>query len=65
MKPSCAVTKLMDAIGRRPSISYRSELPVNRDANSPRLAGSARQKSRIESRYLPFHSVQLGGNPPT
>jgi hypothetical protein len=37
---------LIDARGRRPSASYRSELPVNRDANSPRLARSPRQKSR-------------------
>ena len=37
VNPSCAVTKLIDAIGRRPSISYRSQEPVKRDANSPRL----------------------------
>ena len=30
-----------------------------------RLAGSPRQKSRTESRYLPFHSVHSGGKPPT
>ena len=34
MNPSCAVTKLIDAMGRRPSSSYRSAAPVNRDANS-------------------------------
>src|SRR4029453_728927 len=38
--PSWAVTKLIDAIGRRPSISYRSADPVKRDANSPRLPGT-------------------------
>ena len=60
MNPSCAVTKLIDAIGRRLSFSYRSEEPVKREANSPRLAGSPRQKSRTVSRYLPFHSVHSG-----
>ena len=50
VNPSWAVTKLIEARGRRPSASYRSELPVNREANSPRLAGSPRQKSRTVSR---------------
>ena len=31
------------ADGRRPVASYRSDDPVNRDANSPRVAGSPRQ----------------------
>ena len=50
VNPSCAVTKLIEAMGRRPSDSYRSEDPVNREANSARLAGSPRQKSRTVSR---------------
>ena len=65
MKPSCAVTKLIEAMGRRLSASYRSDEPVKRAANSPRLPGSPRQKSRTVSRYLPFHSVHSGGKPPT
>ena len=65
MKPSCAVTKLMLAIGRRPSCSYRSDEPVSREANSPSVDGSPRQKSRTVSRYLPFHSVHSGGKLPT
>src|SRR5699024_1543194 len=63
--PSCAVTKLIDATGVRPVRSYRSEEPVIRLANSPNVEGSPRQKSRTVSRYLPFHSVHSGGNPPT
>jgi hypothetical protein len=43
VKPSCAVTKLMDAYGRRPSFSYRSADPVRREANSASVAGSPRQ----------------------
>ena len=41
VNPSCAVTKLIDAIGRRPSTSYRSDEPVKRDgelAEAGRLA---------------------------
>lgn len=34
-------------------------------AKSPSDSGSPRQKSRTESRYLPFHSVHSGGKPPT
>ena len=34
MKPSCAVTKLTLAIGRRPVCSYRSDEPDRRLANS-------------------------------
>ncbi len=65
VKPSWAVTKLMDAIGLRPLCSYRSEDPEMRLANSASALGSPRQKSRTVSRYLPFHSVHSGGNPPT
>ena len=65
MNPSCAVTKLMLATGRRPLVSYRSELPVSRDAISPSVVSQPRQKSRTESRYLPFHSDHNGGKLPT
>ena len=65
VNPSWAVTKLIDAIGRRPLFSYRSEEPVMREANSGSEAASPRQKSRTVSRYLPFHSVHSGGKPPT
>jgi hypothetical protein len=49
VKPSCAVTKLIDANGRRPSSAYRSDEPVKRCAKSPTVARE-RQKSRIVSR---------------
>ncbi len=65
VKPSWAVTKLIEATGRRAELSYRSAEPVRRDANSPRVEGSPRQKSRTVSRYLPFHSVHCGGKLPT
>ena len=65
MKPSWAVTKLMLATGRRASAWYRSELPVRREASSPTVPGSPRQKSRTVSRYLPFHSDHFGGKLPT
>ena len=45
MNPSCAVTKLTDAHGRRPEVAYRSELPVSREATSP-MPPWPRQKSR-------------------
>src|SRR5262249_60545481 len=61
VKPSCAVTKLTLALGCRASAWYRSELPVSRDANTPSVAGSPRQKSRTVSRYRPFHSDHSGG----
>ncbi len=65
MKPSWAATKLIDAIGLRPECSYRSLDPVSREANSPRVEASPRQKSRTVSRNLPFHSVHSGGKLPT
>src|SRR5215213_10580305 len=65
VKPSCATTKLIEAIGLRPECSYRSLEPVIREANSPSVADSPRQKSRTVSRYLPFHSVHSGGKLPT
>ncbi|CNK96890.1 Uncharacterised protein [Mycobacterium tuberculosis] len=65
VNPSCAVTKLMEATGRRPECSYRSADPVSREANSPSACGSPRQKSRTVSRYFPFHSVHCGGKLPT
>ena len=49
VKPSCAVTKLIDANGRRPSEAYRSLEPVKRFAKSA-IGASPRQKSRIVSR---------------
>src|SRR5258707_9420529 len=49
VKPSCAVMKLIDANGLRPSVSYRSEEPPKREAKS-RSGASPRQKSRIVSR---------------
>src|SRR5581483_9795697 len=49
VKPSCAVTKLIDANGLRPSDWYRSDEPVKRCAKSGPFA-SPRQKSRIVSR---------------
>ena len=64
MNPSCAVTKLMDADGWRPSFWYRSLDPVKRRANSA-TAACSRQKSRTESRYIPFHSDQSTGKFPT
>ena len=36
-----------------------------REANSPSVEGSPRQKSRTVSRYFPFHSLHRAGNPPT
>ena len=63
--PVVSQVKLIEAIGRRPDVSYRSLDPVSREANSGRVAGSPRQKSRIVSRYLPFHSVHRGGKLPT
>src|SRR6187455_2433198 len=43
VNPSCAVTKFTLAYGRLPLSSYRSELPVNRLANSPSVAPCPRQ----------------------
>ncbi|CAM5590653.1 hypothetical protein SHIRM173S_01317 [Streptomyces hirsutus] len=65
VKPSCAVTKLTLARGRRLLCAYRSEEPVRREANSPSVCGSVRQKSRTASRYLPFHSDHSWGKLPT
>ena len=65
MKPSWAVMKLIEANGRRPSFWYRSLEPVSRDANSATPSLCPRQKSRIASRYMPFHSVQSTGKLPT
>ena len=65
MNPSCAVTKLMLAYGRRPLCSYRSLLPASRVASSDTWPPSPRQNRRTESRYFPFHSVQPTGKLPT
>ena len=64
MKPSWHVTKLIEADGCRPSVWYRSLEPVKRRANSA-TAVCPRQKSRIASRYMPFHSDQRIGKFPT
>src|SRR4030095_2640452 len=38
VNPSCAVTKLIEAIGRRPSISYKYDEPEKGCAHSPSAA---------------------------
>src|SRR6185295_15057769 len=43
VKPSCAVTKLTLAHGRRPLLLNRSADPARRDASSGTLASSPRQ----------------------
>ena len=65
MKPSWQVTKFTEATGRLLSCWYRSLDPVSREANSGTFEGWPRQKSRIVSRYLPFHSLHSGGKLPT
>src|SRR5690606_34140399 len=65
VNPSWQVTKLIEATGRRPDVSYRSAEPVSREANSGSAEWVPRQKSRTVSRYLPFHSVHSGGKLPT
>ena len=64
MKPSWTVMRFTEAVGRRRARPYMSDDPQNRAANSPRPTGWLRQKSRMVSRYLPFHSRQTGGNRP-
>ena len=64
MNPSCTVIRLTEAVGRRPVGPYRSAEPAKRVANSPMPTGVLRQKSRMLSRYLPFHSRHSGGNRP-
>ena len=64
MKPSWTVIRLTEAVGRRPVVAYRSAEPEKRSANSPMPTGWLRQKSRMLSRYLPFHSRHSGGNRP-
>ena len=41
MNPSWQVTKLIEATGRRPLVSYRSLEPLSREANSGSVPGSA------------------------
>src|SRR5260370_33586522 len=65
VKPSCAVTKFTLAKGRRVSFWYRAELPGSRDASSPTVDGSARQKSRTLSRKLAVHYDRRDGKVPT
>jgi hypothetical protein len=64
VKPSCTVIRFTDAVGRRRARAYMSDDPQNRAANSLRPTGWLRQKSRMVSRYFPFHSRQTGGNRP-
>src|SRR5579864_1884101 len=65
VNPSCTVIRFTDAVGRRPSSPYRSAEQANRVANSPRPPIFwLRQKSRMVSRYLPFHSRHSTGNRP-
>ena len=64
MKPSCAVTKLIDANGSRPFVCVevaRAGEALRELADEP----CPRQKSRTASRYLPFHSAQRTGKFPT
>ena len=64
VKPSWTVMRFTEADGRRLEPPKRSAEPVSRVANSPRSPSVSRQKSRIVSRYLPFHSLHRGGNRP-
>ncbi len=66
MKPSCTVIRLIEAAGlRRPGARNRSDDPENLVANSPMPPVFwLRQKSRMLSRYLPFHSCHSTGNRP-
>jgi hypothetical protein len=64
VNPSWTVIRLTEAVGRRPAVPYRSAEPANRVANSPMPTGRLAQKSRMVSRYLPFHSRHSGGNRP-
>jgi len=66
VNPSCTVSRFTDAVGLRRSVpSYRSDEPANRVANSPIPTGWLRQKSRMLSRYFPFHSRHSGGKRPS
>mmetsp|Transcript_106561 Transcript_106561/g.301442 ORF Transcript_106561/g.301442 Transcript_106561/m.301442 type:complete len:201 (-) Transcript_106561:1265-1867(-) len=69
VKPSCAVTKLMEWKGLRPLCLKRSELPHSRVANSPFMPASPFMNDRTVSLNLPFHSAKRGaphdGNLPT
>src|SRR5215469_2988001 len=64
VKPSWTVMRFTDAVGRRPDRPNMSDEPQNLVANSPMPTGWLRQKSRMVSRYLPFHSRHTGGNRP-
>ena len=65
MKPSCAVTKLIELYAERPSSAYRSDEPASRVATVLLPEEWLRQKSRISSRYWSFHSTHGGGIRPT
>ncbi|CAM5442968.1 hypothetical protein SFUMM280S_00292 [Streptomyces fumanus] len=66
VKPSCAVTKLTLARGRRRLCWYRSEEPVSRDANSPSVWSSPRQKSAygVAVPAVPLRPQRAGSCPP-
>ena len=64
MKPSWTVIRFTEAVGRR-ARPYMSADPENRVANSRIPTGWLRHRSRMVSRYRPFHSRQAGGNRPT
>src|SRR5262249_58682541 len=65
VKPSCDVTKLTLAVGRRPSWRNRSLDAASRSASSPGPAPRCSQKLRTVSRKRSFHSDQPGGKAPT
>src|ERR1700722_6652694 len=65
VNPSCAVTKLTEATGLRPSLWYRSLEPVSREANSGSVADWPRHRPRTVYRYLLVHSLHHGGKLPT
>jgi len=65
VKPSWAVTKLIELYAERPSSAYRSDEPASRVATVLLPEAWSRQKSRMTSRYWSFHSTHGGGKPPT
>src|ERR1700735_881605 len=65
VNPSCAVMKLIDAEGFRPSLLYKSLDPVSRYAKSDSCPLSPFQNRLTVSRYLPLHSAHSTGKLPT
>ena len=64
VKPSWAVTKLSEALGRRRRRPKRSSLPASRVARSWRVGVAPRHVSRTVLRNRSFHSAHGAGNPP-